>query len=679
MAVSKDIGLNLREKLYIIGQRKWILIASVVVLFCLVAIGNFTATPIYKAITRLRIEPKMPEIGPFKELYSISGRQLDYYNTQYKILKSRALAKKVLESLPSQEASRLNPEQLLGMVTIKPIAQSQLVDIAVVAPDPEFASLIANSWGDQFIRLTIESKLEAIQTALSQMTKKLDEQNETVKTAQQELMAYKERERIVSQDDIQNELNHLSDAYSSKKREREEKELQLSHLKKYAAQGLSLETFPQIRYHSIIMQLKNRLVQLQASLSQNSQRYKAKHPKMMQIQAEIETVKTSLDTEIKKIIQGLQTEHEMARSNEDKLLKQLEKQKTVALNMEKKVMEIEDLKTRVTIKREGQQALLSRVNETSMTKGIEITNIMVIDYAKVPTAPFKPRIIYNLFLSLIIGTAGGIGIIFLLENLDNTIKTANEAQKILKIPFLGAIPSYPQANIKPGQSLLKTIQNPIGLISEAFRTIRTGIYFPSDGISPQLLLITSSLPQEGKTDISSMLSVILSQGDENVLLIDGDMRKPRIGKIFGADKTTPGLSELLSGRCEIPDVIQKTEFPRLNIITSGKIPPNPAELINSGQFKVVLSDLRKSWDRIILDSPPLLSVTDPTILGRMVDGVILVIKAGNTGGKMAAFCQDKLKNVNAHFIGMILNGIDIHRGINYYYYYSRYYSPEPPI
>ncbi len=676
MPISKDVEFNLREKLYIINQRKWILIASVVILFSLVAIGNFTATPLYRAITRLRIEPKMPDIVPFKELYSISGSQLDYYNTQYKILKSQSLAQKVLDNLPSPEAAKLNVGLLLEMVTIKPIAQSQLVDIMVVAPDPELATLVANSWADQFIRLSIESKFKAIQTALSQLTKQLDEQNETVKTAQQELMAYKERERIVSQEDIQNELEQLSEAYSKTKRDREEKELQIEQLKKYAAEGISLETFPQIRYHSIIMQLKNRLVLLQSEMAENSQRYKAKHPKMMQIEAEIKMVKENLKDEIDKIIQGLQTEHEMAQANENMLLEQLEKQKTLALNMEKKVLKIEDLKTKVMIQRDGQQALLSRVNETSMTKGIEITNILIVDYAKAPTSPFKPRILFNLFLSLIIGTAGGIGIIFLMENLDNSIKTANEAKKILKIPFLGAIPSYSQANTKHGQSPLEIIRDPLGLISEAFRTIRTGIYFASPDASPQIILITSSLPQEGKTDISTILSVILANADENVLLIDSDMRKPRIGGIFGADKQSPGLSELLLGQCELTDAIQKTEFPRLKIITSGKIPSNPSELINSPQFKTVLSELRKSWDRVILDSPPLLSVTDATILGRMVDGVILIVKAGHTGGKMAVFCQEKLKQVNAHFIGIILNRVDIHRGINYYYYYSQYYSPQ---
>ena len=606
MTISSDIGINLREKLYIIHRRKWVLITFIVIIFTLVAIGNFTTTPLYQAVTRVRIEPKMPDITPFKEPYAISGSQLDYYNTQYKILKSQSLAKKVLDSLPPKEASPiLNSGQLLQMVTIKPIAQSQLLDIKVVGPDPKLTALIANSWAEQFIRLSIESKFKSIQTALSQLTKQLDEQNETVKAAQQELLVYKERERIVSLEDIQNELNHLSEAYSTTKREREEKELQLTYLKKYAAQGLSLETFPQIRFHSIVMQLKNRLVQLQASLAENAQRYKPKHPKMMQIQAEIETVKATLKEEIEKIIQGLQTEHEMARANEKELLEQLEKQKTLALNMEKKEVAIEDLKTRVTIKQEGQQALLSRVNETSMTKGIEITNIEVVDPAEIPKNPFKPRKLFNLLLSLVIGTAGGLGAIFMLESLDNSVKTSAEAKKILKIPFLGAIPLYSQVKVRPNTATpLQIVKDSQSLIMEAYRAIRTGIYFTSPDKSPQVILITSSLPQEGKTDISTILSIVLAQGDERVLLIDSDMRKPRIARVFDANRKQPGLSELLTGRVDLAGAVQKTAFPNLEIITSGPVPPNPAELINSQRFRDVLSKLREGWDRIILDSPP---------------------------------------------------------------------------
>lgn len=674
MTGSKEIGIHLREKLYIIHRHIWVLIASVVIIFTLVAIGNFTAIPLYRAATRLRIEPKMPEVMPFKEPYSISGSQLDYYNTQYKILASKSLARKVLENFPPETRSQLTAGGLLNMVEIKPIAQSQLVDIRVVSPDPRLAAQIANIWADQFIRLSIEAKFESVQAVLAQLNRQLETQNRKVLDAQAELLAYKERERIVSLEDIQKELNEISEIYSSIKREREDKDLQLQHLEKYADQELSLETFPQVRYHSIVLQLRNRLVQLQANRGEYSQRYKESHPRMVQLNAEIATVEAGLREEIGKIIEGLRRERDLARANEENLLQDLEKQKTLFFTMEKKVNEIEGLKTRVDIDREVQQALLSRVSETRTSKGIEITNITVVDPAEVPQRPFKPRKLFNMLLALVIGSAGGVGAIFLLENLDTTVKTSAAAKNILKMPLLGVIPVYSQVGIWNGRMPPQIMKSNLGLIPEAYRNIRTGIYFSSASKPPRVILVTSSLPQEGKSDICAMLACSLSQGEERILLIDSDLRKPRLKKIFGLDRSKPGLADLLAGRNSVLEAVQTTEFARLGVITSGPIPPNPAELLNSERFREILTEFRRGWDRVILDSPPLLSVTDPTILGSIADGVIFVVRAGNTNAKVLSFCREKLEPVNANFLGFILNQADIHLGEDYYYYTRSYYA-----
>ncbi len=340
--------------------------------------------------------------------------------------------------------------------------------------------------------------------------------------------------------------------------------------------------------------------------------------------------------------------------------------------MEKKINDIEGLKTKVNIDQEVQQALLSRVSETTMTKGIEVTNIRVIDQAKTPVRPFKPRKFFNLFLSLIVGTAGGVAAIFFLENIDTSVKTSGEAKKLLKIPFLGAIPLYSQVDLPNGLSPLEIMKNPLGIIPEAYRAIRTGIYYSTPDSSPRIILITSSLPQEGKTDISTLLALSLAQGNERVLLIDGDLRKPRVGKIFNSNRNQAGLSEILSGQAGLPEAVQPTDFPGLEFVAGGRIPSNPAELINSSRFEELLGEARNRWDRVIIDSPPLLSVTDAVIMGRQVDGVVMVLRAGATRGKVAAFCREKLGQVNARLIGLILNGADIHRGENYYY--QSYYA-----
>jgi len=520
--------------------------------------------------------------------------------------------------------------------------------------------------------MSIESKFEAVQAALSQLNRQLEEQNQKVLDAQAELLAYKERERIVSLEEVEKELNRLSEAYSVIRREREGRELQLQHLENYRGKDLSLEIFPQVRYHSTILQLRSRLVQLQSTRGEYSQRYKANHPRMIQLEAEIAAVEDGIQNEISKIIEGLRQERDLSRASEESLSRELEKQKTLFFTMEKKINEIEGLRTRVNIDQEVQQALLARVSETTMTKEIEVTNIRVVDRAEIPKRPFKPRRIFNLILSLIIGTGGGIAAIFFLENLDTSIKNSNEVQKILKMPVLGSIPLYSQVSVRNGLSSLEIMRNPLGLIPEAYRAIRTAIYYTSPDSSPRTILVTSSLSQEGKTDVSTLLSLSIAQGQEHVLLIDGDLRKPRIGRIFGTDRGRPGLSDFLSGKANLGEIVQATNFPGLEIVTGGQIPPNPAELINSRRLGELLAEAAGRWDRVIIDSPPLLSVTDAVIMGRLVDGVIIVLKAGATRGKIAVFCREKLEHVNARFIGAILNGADIHRGENYYYAQSYY-------
>ncbi len=668
-----DITAGLRERIYIIHRRRWVLITILVIIFTVTAIANFAATPLYQAASRIRIESQMPDVVPFQDHRAISsGRQLDYYNTQYRMLKSPSLARMVRDNLPAEAAEDLSPDRLLSMVEIKPITQSELVDIVAIGPDPELAALVANTWADQFIRMSIQAKFESVQTALAQLDRQLEAQNQRVLDAQAELMDYKEQERIISLEDVEKQLSRLSEDYSAIRQQAEEKELHLQHLAKYQGQDLSLENFPQVRYHSIILQLRNRLVQLQATRGEFSQRYRERHPRMIQLEAEIATVEAALQEEIGKIVEGLKRERDLARDQEEILRRDLEKQKTLFFTMERKIKNIEGLSAKVDIDREVQQALLSRVSEATMTKGIEITNIRVVDYGEVPRQPFKPRKTFNLFLSLIIGTGGGIAAIFFLENLDTSVKTAGEAKKILKIPFLGAIPLYSQVSIRNGLSPLEIMKNPMGLIPEAYRAIRTGIYYASPDSSPRTILVTSSLAQEGKTDVSTLLALSLAQGQERVLLIDADLRKPRIGKIFGANREQPGLSTILSGRAGLDEAVRPTDFPGLEFIPGGRIPPNPAELINSRRFGELLEEARGKWDRIIIDSPPLLSVTDAVIIGRMVDGVVMVLRAGDTRGKVAAYCREKLEHVNARLIGLILNRADIHRGENYYY--QSYYA-----
>jgi len=684
MASSSE-WINFREKVFIVLKRKWVLITFLVVVMTVVAVTTFTATPLYRASSRIIIEPRLPKVMPFEELYTIGGRQLDYYNTQYKILTSYSLASKVAEELIARKVAHkltrrqvesLNPEALLTMVKIKPIAQSYMVDIQVIGPDPVLSALIANTWAEQYIRLEINAKLEATKQVLGQLARNLREQSLRVQVAQRELQDYKEQEGIVSAENRQSimerDLAELSSLYLKARQERMNKEHELVQLDKYRIGDQSFEALPVIMRNPIIQRLKSHLVSLQGSYSEYSQRYKAEHPKMQQLQAEISSLQDNLTREIGKIVEGVRKEYEIAHSNETKILEELEALKVRALDAERKNITYSALEDQVISSRKIYEALLERVNEASMSGQIEVTNARILDRAKVPVSPFQPRKGFNLAIGLLVGILGGIGLIFLLENLDDTIKNTADVKSHLRLPLLGAIPIYEQIDSQ-GFSSLPVIDKPMGVIAESFRTIRTGIQFSSEEKPSRLLLVTSSMPGEGKTDIASQLALIFAQSEEKVLLIDSDLRKPRLSSLFSELRGGPGLSEYLQGEAGLEDIFYSPGIANLTIVPGGHPPKNPAELLNTSRFGELLEHVRSRWQRILLDSPPLVSVTDAAILGRFSDGVIYVVRAGSVSWKKALNGRDHLAAVQADILGVILNAVDLNRS-EYYYYYRSYYK-----
>lgn len=683
MAISSE-WIGLREKAYIVLKRKWVLVTFLAVVMTVVTIATFTSTPIYRASARIIIEPLMPKVMPFEELFSIGGRQLDYYNTQYKILVSPSLAEKVAEDLKARKTAlklsrkqfeSLTPDRLLGMVSIKPIAQSYMVDIQVIGPDPRLAALVANSWAEQYNRHEIEAKLDSTRQALSQLEHRLQEQSLKVQEAQRILQDYKEKEKIVSlenrQSIIERDLAELSSLYLKTRQERTNKEHELGQLQKYRDGDESIEALSVIMRNPIIQRLKSQLVSLQGSLSEYSQRYKTQHPKIQQIEAEIAALKKNLEEEIGKIIEGTRKEYEIASANEEKIVSELESLKVLSLEMARKNILYSALSDQVTSSRKIYEALLARVNETSMSGQIEVTNIRVLDYAPEPRYPFKPRKGFNLAMGLAVGILGGLGLVFLLENLDDTLKTTQDVKNHLKLPILGLIPIYEQISDR-SQDRLPIQEKPMGVVAESFRAIRTGIQFSGSENPCRVLLVTSSVPGEGKTDIAAQLALTFAQSGEKVLLVDSDLRRPRLSRLFPGLEDGPGLSEYLQGAAALDDIFRPVTEGKITLVPSGRSPETPAELLNSRLFSEFLSHARAGWQRVILDSPPLISVTDAALLGRMSDGVLFTVRAGAVSWKKTIHGRDQLTAVQARILGVIFNAVDVNRS-EYYHYYRNYY------
>jgi capsular exopolysaccharide synthesis family protein len=303
-------------------------------------------------------------------------------------------------------------------------------------------------------------------------------------------------------------------------------------------------------------------------------------------------------------------------------------------------------------------------------------NIRIIDRAEVPLLPVKPRKKLNLLLAMVVGLTLGVGLAFFLEYLDNTIKLPEEVRDYLKIPYLGPVPAFAQTrNLDGIPKDMITVHSPRSTASESFRGVRTGILFSSADKAPQTILISSAGPSEGKTVCAVNLAVIMAQAGSRVLLMDFDMRRPRIHQLFDIGRDI-GVSNLLVGDAEIKDALVSPETPNLDVIPCGPIPPNPSEIIGSHRMETLMEALRKDYDRIIIDSPPLTAVTDSVILSQSVDGVVLVIRAGDTPRQIVLNGVTQLKSVNSRVLGAVLNGVNTGKSSYYYYQYYYYYYGE---
>ncbi|MCX5713065.1 MAG: polysaccharide biosynthesis tyrosine autokinase, partial [Candidatus Omnitrophica bacterium] len=377
-----------------------------------------------------------------------------------------------------------------------------------------------------------------------------------------------------------------------------------------------------------------------------SKRYKEKHPKMIGFYSELESVKQKIKVETDRL-----------------------------LDLNEKMIQYNVLKREVESNRQLYESLLKRAKETAVSEELQTSQIRIVDPAEVPRSPFKPKVAQNIIFACILGIGLGLGAAFFLEYLDSTVKTAEDVELYVKLPFLGYVPAVRKEELAPGSGIDLLTHRNVGLVTaEAFRSIRTSIIFSSPEDRPiKTILITSTLPQEGKSSTVVNLATAFAQKNEQVIIVEADMRKQRLAKSLGVD-AREGLSSFLASPVALEQVIKKTSIPNLSIITAGPVPPNPAELLTSAKIKILFDELKKKFDRIIIDSPPVLAIADTAILANVADGVIQVIRAGFVNLDGILRVKQRLIEAKARILGVVLNGVEIRKEDSYYYYH--YYAQD---
>lgn len=717
---QEEKEIHLRDYWKVIVKRRWIIIALFLIVLITTAVATFTMKPTYRGTTSVQINKESPQVMDFKEMFSVNMWDQDYYQTQYKLLESRSLAKRVLQTLKLSEHPDFQPEpetpfqkwkssilkpifglltfskknsaaekdpseskketalinQFLSRLKIEPIRNSRLVKIHFDSNSPELCAQVPNTLATNYIQQSVESRFIATEQVKEWLSKQLEDLKAKVERADEALQAFGSKHDIISLEDKENvtlqRLNELNESLTKAEADRMAKEALYKQ-----AKDKNFESLPSILENKLIMDLKQAYIQLEAQYMKLSGTFKPDYPEMVRLKNQMEALQKRLDFEIGRIVGGIKNDYDVSLRRETLLRHAFEQQKAKVMVMKDQSIQYNILKREADTNKELYKGLLQRMKEAGVSAGLTVSNIQIVDQAEVPTSPYKPNKRLNLLLAAVIGLFLGVGLAFFFEYLDNTVKTPEDVEQSIRLPSFGMVPeiSYEKRRRLEKETThpveLVTHRHPKSILSEAYRNIRTSILLSFSEKPPKKIAITSPNPLEGKTTTVINTAIALSQTGALVVIIDTDMRRPRIHHIFNGDGGA-GLSNFLSGHAPLDLIIKKTEVPNLYYIPSGPIPPNPSELLGSSLFKAMMESLEKKFDHILLDSPPLLGFADSLILSTTVDGVVLVVLGGKTPKETLQRAKEVLYQINAKILGVVINRVDIQRG-NYGYYYYRYH------
>jgi polysaccharide biosynthesis transport protein len=710
----------------ILRKRKWTVLATLVVIWALSAIATLRETRLYEAVSELAVFPENTNVLGLKDGQGPSAEDWDYsvaLETQTAILRSDSLALKVIQSMhlsqdprfageqashpdPSRDLSALQPSdgettnllaEFHAGLGVRAIPRTRLIEIRYLHHDPNLAKEIVNALSKTYIEENFKKKYESLTQTSEWLSKELTDLQLTVETSEEKVVRYQKAHSILGIDEKQNIVTAKLDELN-----KELTEAQTDRIQKEANHKLAQTTDPIVfakasptGASSLLDKLLEKEADLNTTYAQATTQFGTGYPKVVELGNQLKQVRIEIQSEQARMQNRIRDEYLGALQREALLTSAFEDQKQQANQLNESAIEYSSLKRDAESNRQLYQALLQRMKEAGVTAGLQSSNIRVVDAARTPTYPVKPNIPRNLKLGFLLGLCSGVGLAFLLESLDTTVGNIEQVSAISTLPVLGIIPlqlannGNLQKRLKAVQAteaqvespMLMTHMRPKSQAAESYRALRTSILLSSFGAPPKVILVTSALPQEGKTTISANSAVVLAQRGSRVLLIDADLRRPGIGKMMGI-KSYGGLSTLISGSHKVEDVmVPSTEVPNLWILPAGPIPPQPAELLSSDVMRSYIARWRGEFDHIIIDTPPCLSVTDAVVLSAGADRVILVARSGQTTKIALRRACDLLLQVNAKVMGIVLNALNLRSGDGYYYSYGgtydqRYYDDE---
>ena len=736
---------HLRDYLAVILKRKWLILSLVVVVTSLVTVQMYRQPPIYEAETTIQIDQQKKSLIQTKEFILNTGNDPTYWNTQLKLLENPQLARQVVLALDLQnnpaffegqantgflasirriffgekpvpvskdaskvtvisdesvKADQLTPEQLERLepyentlranLVVEPVEKTNLVNIRFRHGNPEIAMKVSNTLAQVFVLNNFNHMTGSSVSTRENLGHQVAELQTKIEQDTNKLLAYKKANHIpITSAQGGNPTEVRVSSYSTQLIEAEEKRKQAQAAYDAAVNSLKDPySIPEVQEDKSIQKLRETLSELENKHSALSVKYTREWPEVKTVEEQIKQVTADLEKRPQEIINGLKLHLDAALNKEREINAAYQRERGTAQVEAEAAIDIDSLNREIETNKQTYNTLYQRLQELNITSDDNTNNVSVANPARLPKAPIGPARSRNIVIAFLLSLGVGIGLAFLLDFLDDSLKTIEDVDHYIHLPTLALIPALrnertaalksknPAPSDGKESTALALIDDARSPVAEAYRHLRTSLLLSSAGQPPKTILVTSSQPSEGKTTTAVNTAVVLAQTGAEVVIIDCDLRRPRVHVHFNMSNVK-GVTNCLSGDSDIDGLMQTYDkLPNLKIMSSGPVPPNPAELIGSNEMRKLINKLSERFTHIIIDSPPSISFTDSSILSTMVDGVMLVVHGGKSSRAVVRRAKQQLLDIGAHLYGVVLNNVKMEGSNSYYYYgyYSSYYS-----
>ena len=683
-ATGESGGLPIAHYWRTVKQYRWSIIGIVLIATVIGMIKAVSAISIYQAHARLLVKYNQPSISNVQQFEPMPLHWL-FFQTQADIIQSRAVAERVARRMkldvpvPAADAQRqpdaeslqdrvrawideakawipaeLRPPArpaldeksrhdaiingVLGAVSVEGGKESEVLVVRYISANPDLAAKFANAFAEAYIEFGLESRVTNVQQATAWLGRRIEELRRQVNEsenalrkfqAEQDLVDSEKREQIISA-----KLASLTTELIKAQTRRSEAEARHNQVKQFLSDNTEYESIARVMNNSIVAEAIRTKTELERRVSELSERYGPKHPKMISANADLGEANKRLKVEVEKAINSARKEYELALAQERKFTAMIDEQESQMRGVSGKAFQLKQLEREVEANRELYETFLARFKEADVASEYDVPSARIIDRATPPITPFMPNRKRMVLIAVFIGLALGIGLAFLREHLNNTFKTKDDIEEKLRLPVIGIVPTLRAHRRRRAPVEREVLEDPRSPFSEAINDIRTAVLFASLDSPPKVVLITSAIPSEGKTTLASNLAIAFSKRG-NTLLVDADFRKGRLNQLTRTP-TAKGLADLLAGDCtEEESIVEDPEADGLSVLLAGTLPPNPLELVSSRRFADQLVRLRSRFEFIVIDGTPLLPVSDSLVLAKLVDSTIFVVRADATSRETA--------------------------------------------